>query len=439
VTAVSIRNSEASIPRVECGLFAAAFLLRLGLGVQTELWFDEIHSIALAEFPVADLLNPRILQGFGPLYFLFLKAWMTLGHGDVWLRAPSMIADAAAAALLYRLLASQFEGRIAALAAALYILSPWNIFCGSQVRMHAFGAPLLLAWLIARGSARRCLIAVILALVLPSAAPFLAMLWFGAHTRRDQAGLIVAFLICLGFASSGLSSGVHYESAQFRAIPGTVKGIFFGPYIESPPSIVSMAITATAMMLVLVGAWQAGKKGLIITILAYVPLHLFLIASLFLASYWNRRFVIPGSPFILALAALGLEALPLRSRRAAAAACLAVVGFFTLRLLDISDPFLWRSDRRPQTAVLVRELAEQRQEILLDLPAAAPVVMWYGPHLEAWGDSRAVAFSLPPHRFAIMAFLQRRGVRFETPPDSGVIPISEVFAARARAIARAAP
>jgi hypothetical protein len=424
---------------VELGLFFAALLLRVALGAQTELWFDEIHSLAMAELPVTDLLSPGVLQGFGPLYFLFLKAWMLLGHGDLWLRAPSIIADAAAAVLLHRYLVSRFDTRVAAVAAAFYILSPWNIFCGSQVRMHAFGAPMILAWLLTRGATGRAFWALMLALTLPTAAPFLAVLWFATNSGRDRFGLIVASMICLASASSGLSSGVHYESAQIRVIPGTVKGIFFGPYIETPPSSASILITAAAMILVLAGAWQAGRKGLILTILAYVPLHVYILASIFLASFWNRRFVIPGSPFILALAALGIEVLPARARRMAAIACLAGVGFFTLRLLDVSDPFLWRGDRRPQTAAVVRALTAANQGILLDIPAAAPVVMWYGPGLEAWGDSRSTSFALKSHQFVIERFLRRRGVRFEAPRDSSVMPISAAFAPRRRAISAKEP
>lgn len=449
--AVPARLRRAPFAPVELGLFLVALLLRFALGAQTELWFDEIHSIALAEFPVSDLFTPRILQGFGPLYFVALKAWMQFGHSNLWLRAPSMLADATTAALLYRFMITRFESRVAVLAAALYILSPWNIFCGSQVRMHALGAPMILAWLVTRGTVGRCLWALALALTLPSAAPFLATLWFGAmdgtpsragqdapfarggtNSRMDRAGLAVAVSICLVYASSGLSTGVHYESAQIRVIPGTIKGLFFGPYIETPPSAVSILITAVAMVLVLVGAWQAGRRGLILTILAYVPLHIFIVASLFFASYWNRRFVIPGSPFLLALAALGIEALPARTRRVAGIACLAGVGFFTLRLLDISDPFLWRSNRRPEVVAVVEDLTARRQKILQDVPGVAPVVMWYGPRLEAWGDSRSTNFALPPHRFAIEAFLRRRGVRFETPPDPDADPISEVFASRRR-------
>ncbi len=420
---------------VDAALFLAALALRFTLGFRTDLWFDEIHSIAIAENSLRDICSPASLQGFGPLYFLFLKGWMQIATSELWLRLPSILASSIMPLLLRRYLARQFAAGTALLAALFCVLAPWNIYNGSQVRMHVFGGIILLGWLLASSQPARAILALAGACTLPTLSLFLGVLWFLPEFRRDRPGLGIAICAAFLIASGGLASGVRYEPAQIQMIPGTVKAIFFGPYLEEEPSLFSIAATGCGMILTLHGAWLIGRRGLTMITLAYIPLHLIMAVSIIMSSFWNRRFVLPSAPFIFALTSLGIMGLPKGIRLLLVPLSLLVIAHFSFRILDLSDNFHWRTDRRPLMREVLSELRQNRSPILLDKSSAAPVFMWYGPDLEAYADSRTISFALPSHRQVIESFLRRRGVHFEPPPENlHPVPISDLYPVRRRQV-----
>ena len=115
------------------GLTATALLLRLyHLGAQS-LWIDEGYSISntLKPDPTAWAQDVR------PLYYVFLRVWLHLGHSEFILRLPSAVFGAAAVLMVYMLGRKLIGERGSRLAAALMMISPLHVNHSQEVRMYS--------------------------------------------------------------------------------------------------------------------------------------------------------------------------------------------------------------------------------------------------------------------------------------------------------------
>ncbi len=72
---------------------AVALAARLLRAIEAPLWFDETFSLVIASQPTfASLWNWVVNEIGGPLYYLFLAAWVRLaGDGDLIVRLPSLV------------------------------------------------------------------------------------------------------------------------------------------------------------------------------------------------------------------------------------------------------------------------------------------------------------------------------------------------------------
>ncbi|MFN8458736.1 MAG: glycosyltransferase family 39 protein [Anaerolineae bacterium] len=127
--------------------FLAGFALRLyRLGVDS-LWYDETVSAFLATESIPDLIAHTARDIHPPGYYLLLHVWARLtGHSEFALAFFSLVFGMLLIPLTYRL-ARCLTGTpmIAAWAALLVAVSPYNIWYSQEVRMYTLGAALGLA------------------------------------------------------------------------------------------------------------------------------------------------------------------------------------------------------------------------------------------------------------------------------------------------------
>jgi mannosyltransferase len=107
-------------------LFLALGLYAYQLGTES-LWFDESFSLDSAR-------NPLNLNR--PLYFLLLRAWMTWGRSEVWLRTLSVLWGLGSVLTIYSLGRCLFSHSVGLIASILLTLSPLAISQAQEVRFY---------------------------------------------------------------------------------------------------------------------------------------------------------------------------------------------------------------------------------------------------------------------------------------------------------------
>jgi hypothetical protein len=112
-------------------------VLRLtGLGVQS-MWYDEACTIWTAG--ASNLVELLKMDRHPPLHFLIVGVWMNwFGQSDAILRLLPAIVSCVSLGLFARLAPRLCGPRAAAIAVALYAVSPFAIWIGQEVRMYAF-------------------------------------------------------------------------------------------------------------------------------------------------------------------------------------------------------------------------------------------------------------------------------------------------------------
>ncbi len=115
-----------------------AFGLRLHRLDFQSIWWDEGHSIFVAEHPIAQIPTIPAMDVHPPAYFALLHGWMTLaGRSEFALRYLSVIFSVLTVALLWRFAADLSRRRAAALTALLAALSPLYVAYAQEVRSYA--------------------------------------------------------------------------------------------------------------------------------------------------------------------------------------------------------------------------------------------------------------------------------------------------------------
>jgi uncharacterized membrane protein len=102
------------------------------------LWLDEAQSVAIARLPLPQLFDALRQDGSPPLYYLLLHVWIGwFGQGDFAVRSLSGIFGVLALPLTWRL-ARQLAGRRTAQAVLLLLAtSPFAVRYSSETRMYA--------------------------------------------------------------------------------------------------------------------------------------------------------------------------------------------------------------------------------------------------------------------------------------------------------------
>ena len=235
------------------------------------LWSDEATSVWLARQPIDQLLQ-TLCDPHPVGYYLLLKAWLTGGDGEAWLRLSSLLAALAGVIITYRLDVMWAGPRLAGLAALLLALQPAYAWYASEVRMYALVTTLgvAAAWLgeraLQRPSAIRLGAYVAAAgaaswidysAVLPLA--LLQLIWLarGAPQARRwlAAQLAVAALSLPAITpaqQAALSNNIY---PIFAAIQGARLGVTLTP--EAAATLIQAAtLIAGALALIVAGIWR---------------------------------------------------------------------------------------------------------------------------------------------------------------------------------------
>lgn len=115
-------------------------LIALGLRLfqlgEWSLWHDEALSILLARQPIHDLIAITAADVHPPLYFLFLKPFLTFGQNELSARTLSALCSAGAVVVIYYLGSDLFNTRVGLVSALIMAFAPIQLFYGQEARMY---------------------------------------------------------------------------------------------------------------------------------------------------------------------------------------------------------------------------------------------------------------------------------------------------------------
>lgn len=198
-------------------LTLAALALRLLALGSKSLLTDEGSSFYFAQLPLADLLW-RLCDPHPPGYYLLLRALLSLGESEAWLRLPSALAGALTVpltwALVQQLSGAEADGdRVGFLAAALLTVFPLHVWYSQEARPYALVALLALLMVLAGLRWRQQPTA-------SRAALFLAAGWLALFT--EYAGLVawggLNLFVLSGLVASQERSETTAASLRWRWI-----------------------------------------------------------------------------------------------------------------------------------------------------------------------------------------------------------------------------
>ncbi|WP_157936877.1 glycosyltransferase family 39 protein [Geodermatophilus chilensis] len=220
-----------------------------------ELWLDEAQSVAIARLPLPELFAALEEDGSPPLYYLLLHAWTALfGTSATAVRALSGVISVLTLPLAWDV-ARRLAGRRTAVAlVVLLATSPFLIRYASETRMYAL-LVLLTVLGIGAGAAvvRR-----------PGAGPVLA---FGTVTGALLLTHVWAFHVVAVSGVLALAALPFSRGVALRVLAGlALGGLLFSPWVLS--FLVQLAHTGTpwaaspgfAVLPVALEAWQGGGQ-----------------------------------------------------------------------------------------------------------------------------------------------------------------------------------
>lgn len=117
---------------------------------RSPLWLDEALSVNIARLPLGEITGALEHDGHPPLYYVLLHGWMDLfGTGPVAVRSFSGLWALGLFPLVWVAARRLGGNRVATYAVALLALSPFAIRYGTETRMYAMVSVLALAgWLL---------------------------------------------------------------------------------------------------------------------------------------------------------------------------------------------------------------------------------------------------------------------------------------------------
>ena len=220
-----------------------------------ELWLDEAQSVAIARLPLSELFAALEEDGSPPLYYVLLHAWTAaFGTSATAVRALSAVISVLTLLLAWRLARRLAGRRVAVALVVLLATSPFLIRYASETRMYAL---LVLLTVLGVGAAvavwRRPGPGPVLGLGVVAGALLLTHIW-GFHV------VAVAGLLALAALPFRRGPALRVLAAL------TVGGLLFTPWVLS--FLVQLAHTGTpwaappafAVLPIALEAWQGGGQ-----------------------------------------------------------------------------------------------------------------------------------------------------------------------------------
>ncbi len=137
--------SAGAARRREAAVIAAVLLLALGLRLYhldaQSLWNDEGTSVALAQRDLATIARHASYDIHPPLYYFLLHGWVAVaGTSEAAVRSLSMLAGVALVAGVWALARRLAGPTVAALAALLAAVAPFQVYYSQEARMYIWAA-----------------------------------------------------------------------------------------------------------------------------------------------------------------------------------------------------------------------------------------------------------------------------------------------------------
>jgi mannosyltransferase len=334
---------------------------------RSPLWLDEALSVNIASLPLGEIPGALRRDGHPPLYYVLLHGWMEVfGRGPVAVRALSGVWSVALLPLLW--VAGRRLGgpRVAAFAVVIGALSPFAIRYGTETRMYAMVSVLALAgWLLVDDARRRperwrlAAIAVVTAALLWThywaiwllAATTLAVAWTTWRARRDgrradtRAGVSVLVAMVVGgvaflpWVPTLLYQGARTGTPWARAVRPTEMVTFTVADLGGGPDSEAVLLGWLLVLAAVVGlCGQAVSRSRIdidlrirerarpLLVAVAGTAAIAWVVSYASGSTYAGRYASVFFPFVVLLAALGLDQLRSRPGALGALAVLAILG-----------------------------------------------------------------------------------------------------------------
>lgn len=130
-----VRRPETLLPTL---VLAAGLVARLLPASRLFLNPDEaLHNLLASQSSLGQAWNAALTNAHPPLLILLLYCWRMLGHSELWLRTPSILAGTAACWLIYAWLRRITDHSTAFIGLLLFSFAPSLILLSAEIRQYA--------------------------------------------------------------------------------------------------------------------------------------------------------------------------------------------------------------------------------------------------------------------------------------------------------------
>jgi uncharacterized membrane protein len=316
-------------PRTFWLLFALAAFLRVMFIGKADLWYDENFSLILSRLPLDRMLTATMGDVHPPLYYLLIWPLGQLDSIPAWtIRLPSVLFSLAALWLFWRVMGRLYvPARVQVIALALMVVLPFQIHYAQEARMYSLLEAEVLLALLCVLERRWFWLAVASVAMLYTQnyavyyLPCIALAGLLYNHRSHWTPMIVYFVLAgiawlpwmfVMFSQMELINGNYW---LYDITPGSVLYTFFQIFWAfSIPFQAYTAVITVTLAWVMVGAWtmvsnRPIRSDVILLILAFGPILLAIVASLFWQPMLLFRPLIGVTPFVVILCAWPLARL----------------------------------------------------------------------------------------------------------------------------------
>ncbi len=416
----------------------AGLALRLYDAGGKSLWFDEVVSVSIASHPWQDVAG--LLDDAPPLFFYYLKAWMTVRDTTGWLHAGTALMCSGTVLFTWLWTRRAFGPAVGVAATLLCAVSTYLIFYAQFVRMYPMMGVFCIASLIplcrAVETNRRAwwalwALSVLLCLYTFYYAVFFLLgagVWVLAIALRRRALLPSLILSCLvialayaPFLPTVIWQETHNTGARAwipRPSLGALRATFdqYTFYVGTGvPHLRDALVALLVLGLILPG--ERKERALLFLVLLSGVLVPFAISRVATPLY-DPRYAIYGAAPVLALISRGLlqgvrqgvAALRLAPRVAVAIAALAVVAYLAISVQPLqrlyTDPLYSQADLRGVAAMLTHDHTRYPNDAVLGDDAFSILpLLWYTYTLDR--PARGIRHLPRPYSWAPVAWAQQ--------------------------------